>query len=74
MRAKTLVEPPGSAASAVCGAGEAVGRLVLGAVATEHGDDVDPVGGRALGRAGWRGLGGSSRPGSPRGRRRAPSG
>ena len=34
------------------GAGQAVGRLVEGAVAAEHDDDVDAVAGRALGQAG----------------------
>ena len=52
MRAKTFVDPPGSAASAVSRAGQAVGRLVQRAVAAEHDDHVDPVGGGALGEAG----------------------
>ena len=52
VRANTLVEPPGSGGQGGVGAGEAVGRLVQGAVAAEHDDDVDAVGGRALGQAG----------------------
>ena len=51
VRANTLVEPPGSAASAVSRAGQPVGRLVERAVTAEHDDDVDAVGGRALGEA-----------------------
>ena len=61
LRAYTFVEPPGSGASAVLGAHEAVGRLVQRAVAREHGDDLDAVAGRAAREAGGvtpaRGLG-----------------
>ena len=56
VRAKTFVEPPGSARERSLGAGETVGHLVQRAVATEHGDDVDPVRGGALREAGWRAI------------------
>ena len=52
LRANTLVEPPGSTASAVADSGDAGRHLVDGAVAAERRDDVDPAAGGVLREAG----------------------